>query len=105
MFQIEKRYSKYLQRGVCKSSKSIKQCFETATIGTLFKNEKIVGALISKSKLWIATVLHKWTIRYLAIINKRQQLWGQFRTRLSLDMRHIKGILGIIISEQAHAGL
>ena len=35
----------------CNSSKSFKDCFETSTIGALFKNEKKLGAIISKSKL------------------------------------------------------
>jgi len=35
----------------CNSSKSFKDCFATSTIGALFKNEKKMGAIISKSKL------------------------------------------------------
>ena len=35
----------------CNSSKSFKDCFETSTIGALFKNEKQLGEVISKSKL------------------------------------------------------
>ena len=35
----------------CQTSTSFKQCFENCNIGALFKNEKKLGALISKSKL------------------------------------------------------
>ena len=47
---IKKIFDEELEKN-CKASPTFKACFENCVIGPLFRNEKKIGAIISKTKI------------------------------------------------------
>ena len=47
---IKKIFDEELEKN-CKASPTFKACFENCAIGPLFRNEKKIGAIISKTKI------------------------------------------------------
>ena len=48
--EIKKIFEEEMEKS-CKASTTFKACFENCAIGALFRNEKKLGAIISKTKL------------------------------------------------------
>ena len=91
---LAQRISKHLQWRICQSLHLFDICFKDCNIAPIYKNEKTLGALISKSKLWIKIpvflgVIKKyyWDMTWYEK-HKKQSMVILFKTRAGLHEYH-----------------